>query len=97
MQHLAATIRRTFAASVALPEDDIFGENLTLAQVTSRSASLHDSVDLMEAFAKTANGLKREYGVRVRLAAVALETTPAAQCAPATCNTSTPRNRPQRP
>lgn len=75
MEHVDKYIRAVFAASVELKEEEIFGENLTLSQVLSRSKKLHNSVDLMEAFARTANGVKRDYGVKIRLPAFPLETS----------------------
>lgn len=33
-----------------------------------------NSIDLMEAFARTANALRKDYGVRVRLSALPLDT-----------------------
>jgi len=74
LEQIDKYIRAVFAASVELKEEEVFGENLTLAQVMSRSGKLHNSVDLMEAFARTANGVKRDYGVKIRLPAFPLET-----------------------
>jgi len=74
MEQVDKYIRTVFAASVALGEEEIFGENLTLAQIMARSGKLHNSIDLMEAFARTANGLKKEHGVKVRLPAFPLDT-----------------------
>jgi hypothetical protein len=56
----------------------VFGENLTLAQLLSRSERMTNSVDLMEAFAKTSNALRKDHGLRVRLPALSLD-TPVAQ------------------
>ncbi len=74
MEHIDQYIRTTFASSVGMKEEEIFGENLTLAQIMARSGKLHNSIDLMEAFARTANGLKKEHGVKVRLPAFPLDT-----------------------
>lgn len=74
MEQIEKYIRTVFASSVGLKEDEIFGDDLTLAQIVSRSEKLHNSVDLMEAFARTANGLKREHGVKMRLPAFPLDT-----------------------
>lgn len=74
MEQIDRYIRAVFASSVGLKEEEIFGEDLTLAQIMSRSDRLHNSIDLMEAFARTANGLKREHGVKVRLPAFPLDT-----------------------
>ncbi len=74
MDQIEKYIRAVFAASVGLKEEEVFGEDLTLAQIMSRSDKLHNSIDLMEAFARTANGLKKEHGVKVRLPAFPLDT-----------------------
>lgn len=67
-------IRERFAAKVGLGSAEIFDADLTLAEVVTRSDKLNNSVDLMEAFASTANGLRKEHGVRVRLPAFPLDT-----------------------
>ncbi len=74
MDNIGTYIRSLFAISVALTEEEIFGNNLTLSEVMHRSEKLHNSVDLMEAFARIANGVKRDYGVKIRLPAFPLET-----------------------
>ncbi len=60
--------------AIGLDEKEIFGEDLALSKVMHRSEKLHNSVDLMEAFAKVANAIKREYGVKIRLPVFPLET-----------------------
>jgi hypothetical protein len=67
-------IRERFATKVGLDSAEIFDADLTLAEVVMRSDKLNNSVDLMEAFASTANGLRKEHGVRVRLPAFPLDT-----------------------
>jgi hypothetical protein len=67
-------IRTAFASSVMLDENQVFNQDLNLGQIMLQSESLHNSVDLMEAFAKVANQVKRNYGVRVKLPAFPLET-----------------------
>ncbi len=67
-------VRERFAAKVGLSAPEIFDADLTLAEVVMRSEKLRNSVDLMEAFASTANGLRKEHGVRVRLPAFPLDT-----------------------
>ncbi|MGO4753570.1 hypothetical protein AB4212_34075, partial [Streptomyces sp. 2MCAF27] len=42
--------------------------------VIASSPRMTNSIDLMEAFARTANGLRKDYGVRVRLPALPLDT-----------------------
>ena len=71
---LRAYICSKFSQHVGLAETELFGEDLTLAAVIQRSQRLTNSVDLMEAFARTANGLRKEHGIRVRLPTLALDT-----------------------
>lgn len=75
---LKAYIEKQFCQQVGLSHEVVFGENLTLAQLISRSERMTNSVDLMEAFAKTSNALRKEHGMRVRLPALSLD-TPVAQ------------------
>jgi len=67
-------IKAQFAHAVGIPESEIFDHDMTLDAIIARSNALHNSVDLMEAFAKTANRLKKDHGVRVKLPAFALDT-----------------------
>jgi hypothetical protein len=67
-------IREAFATHAELPAEAIYGENLTLSEVIARSQRMTNSVDLMEAFARTANGLRKDHGIRVRLPALSLDT-----------------------
>ncbi|HXI22633.1 MAG TPA: hypothetical protein VNG71_02080 [Pyrinomonadaceae bacterium] len=66
-------LQRIFAANSGLPVS-AFSDNLTLAEVVAQSEQMHNSVDLIEAFARTANVLERDKGVRVRLPAFSLDT-----------------------
>jgi hypothetical protein len=59
---------------VGLSPDELFGQDLSLAQVIARSEKMSNSVDLMEAFAKSSNAVRKQYGIRVRLPALSLET-----------------------
>ncbi len=74
VDELKAYISKKFCENVGLPPEEVFGPDLTLAAIITRSERLHNSVDLMEAFAKTSNGLRKEHGLRVRLPALSLET-----------------------
>lgn len=74
VQELEAYIRRKFAEHVGLSEATLFEEDLTLAVLITRSERMTNSVDLLEAFARTANGLRKDYGLRVRLPALSLDT-----------------------
>jgi len=67
-------IRQRFAENAGLAEDELFADGVTLATVVSRSPRMTNSIDLMEAFARTANALRKDYGVRVRLPALPLDT-----------------------
>ncbi|RCJ37310.1 hypothetical protein A6770_14335 [Nostoc minutum NIES-26] len=63
-----------FAQNVGLSIAEIFENDLTLSAIIARSDRLHNSIDLMEVFAKTANMLKKQYGVQIRLPAFSLDT-----------------------
>ena len=67
-------IRRKFAEHAALEDEQLFADDVTLAAVISRSPRMTNSIDLMEAFARTSNALRKDYGVRVRLPALPLDT-----------------------
>lgn len=67
-------IRKAFADNSGLTEEQVFTGDETLASVISRSPRMTNSIDLMEAFARTSNGLRKDYGVRVRLPALPLDT-----------------------
>ena len=67
-------ICRKFSEHVGLKPEELFGQDLSLADVIQRSERMNNSVDLMEAFARSSNALRKEYGVRVRLPALSLET-----------------------
>jgi hypothetical protein len=71
---LSNYIREKFASFIQLPTSEFIAQDLTLAAIISRSDKLTNSLDLMEAFAKTANGLKKDYGFRVRLPSFGLDT-----------------------
>jgi hypothetical protein len=74
MGTLREYIRAKFCEHVGLTQEEVFGPDLTLAALITRSEKMTNSVDLMEAFARTANGLRKEHGVRVRLPALSLDT-----------------------
>jgi hypothetical protein len=63
-----------FAHNIGLSTSAFIDPDLSLSAIISRSERLTNSVDLMEAFARTANAVKKQYGFRVRLAAFALDT-----------------------
>ncbi len=67
-------IRSKFAEHAGLSEEQLFSNDVTLATVIARSPGMTNSIDLMEAFARTANALRKDYGVRVRLPALPLDT-----------------------
>jgi hypothetical protein len=67
-------VRNALAAAFAMPEAAVFGPDLTLAAVLAASPRLSNSVDLMEAFAKAANALRKRSGAVIRLPAFSLDT-----------------------
>ncbi|MGY0061889.1 hypothetical protein ACWY4P_36040 [Streptomyces sp. LZ34] len=67
-------IRKKFAENADLTEEQLFTADATLADVVAASPRMTNSIDLMEAFARTANALRKDYGVRVRLPALPLDT-----------------------
>jgi hypothetical protein len=67
-------ICRKFCENVGLGAEELFEHDLSLAEIIARSERMNNSVDLMEAFARSSNALRREYGIRVRLPALSLET-----------------------
>jgi len=67
-------IRTKFCENVGLTREEVFGPDLTLSALITRSERMTNSVDLMEAFARTSNSLRKEHGVRVRLPALSLDT-----------------------
>lgn len=71
---IEAYIRRKFAEHTGLTDEQLFADGATLAAVISLSPRMTNSIDLMEAFARTANALRRDHGVRVRLPALPLDT-----------------------
>ncbi len=74
VDELKTFISKKFCEHVGLAPDEVFGADLTLATLITRSQRLNNSVDLMEAFAKTSNALRKEHGLRVRLPALSLDT-----------------------
>ncbi|MFL5344620.1 MAG: hypothetical protein ACJ8AT_07495 [Hyalangium sp.] len=75
IEDLKDFVCRKFSENVGLRPEDLFGQDLSLAEVIARSERIHNSVDLMEAFAKSSNALRKQYGVRVRLPALSLDTS----------------------
>lgn len=71
---LDSYIRRKFAEHAEVPEDELFRSGVTLADVVGRSPRMTNSIDLMESFARTANSLRKDHGIRVRLPALPLDT-----------------------
>ena len=74
MDPIREQIRTVFAEAVGLPPEQVFSEPLTLAELMMRAPALGNSVDLMEAFARTANAVRKAHGIRIRLPAYPLET-----------------------
>lgn len=67
-------IRQRLAESAGVTAEQLFASDMTLATVMSRSPHMTNSIDLMEAFARVSNALRKDYGVRVRLPALPLDT-----------------------
>lgn len=57
----------TFGQDVQLDITEALRAKLTLRDVVERSERLHNSLDLMESFARLAHMLKKRTGVKVRL------------------------------
>ena len=74
MDEIETYVRLRFAENAGLPAQQLDAADMTLADVMALSPKMTNSIDLMEAFARTANGLRKDYGVRVRLPALPLET-----------------------
>ena len=64
---------QTFAANAGL-SGSILSHDPTLAEVITESDKMHNSVDLIETLARTANTLERDRGIKVRLPAFSLDT-----------------------
>jgi hypothetical protein len=60
-------IIETFAADTGLDIQHALDNGLTLRELIDRSDKLHNSLDLMEAFARMGFHLQKRTGVRVRL------------------------------
>ena len=75
MDEIEIYIRQKFAENAGLSAQQLEAADMTLADVMALSPKMTNSIDLMEAFARTANGLRKDYGVRVRLPALPLDTT----------------------
>lgn len=74
MEEIETYIRQKFAENAGIAVEQIAGEDVTLADVMAMSTKMTNSIDLMESFARTANGLRKDFGVRVRLPALPLDT-----------------------
>ena len=71
---IAAFVLTEFATLVQVDAAWLRDANPQLLDIMAASDALVNSVDLMEAFARVGVMLRREYGVRVRLPAMALDT-----------------------
>jgi hypothetical protein len=63
-----------FSAHSGLSRAELLDPATTLGDVIERSPTMHNSIDLMEAFARSANALKKEHGLRIRLPSFPLDT-----------------------
>ena len=66
-------ISAKFCEVVKLPEEQVLGADVTLREIIGVAPGMTNSVDLMEAFAKTANALRKDRGLKVRLPTVPLD------------------------
>jgi hypothetical protein len=66
-------ISAKFCEVVKLPEERVLGAGVTLREIIGVAPGMTNSVDLMEAFAKTANALRKDRGLKVRLPTVPLD------------------------
>lgn len=73
-QALSDFVNERFALHTGLDVRQIVNKDYTLAEIISNSDGMNNSLDLMEAFARTANDLKKHYGVRIRLPSFPLDT-----------------------
>jgi hypothetical protein len=64
---------QTFAANAGL-SGSFLSHDPTLAEVITESDKMHNSVDLIETLARTANTMERDRGIKVRLPAFSLDT-----------------------
>jgi hypothetical protein len=71
---IASIVRHELAAAFSLPEQQLFGKDMTLNEIISACPSLINSVDFMECCARVANGLRKSYGVAVRVPATSGDT-----------------------
>jgi hypothetical protein len=74
--HEPVVVAKTMLADLSgLTQDDLFGGDMTLAELIERSDRMINSIDVMEAFARIANRMQTEFHVRIRLRPVPLDTT----------------------
>lgn len=66
-------ISAKFCEVVKLSEAEVIGANPTLREIVAVAPGMTNSVDLMEAFARTANALRKDHGLKVRLPTVPLD------------------------
>lgn len=71
---LTNTVRAQLAATFSLSEAELFERDLNLAEIIAAVPALVNSVDFMECCAKVANGLRKQYGVAVKVPATSLDT-----------------------
>ncbi len=74
LEEIESYIRQRFAQHAGITVEQLAADGVTLADVMALSSTMTNSIDLMESFARTANGLRKDYGVRVRLPALPLDT-----------------------
>lgn len=73
-QSLEQSIRADFAANAGLPERWLVKQDPNLAEIIARSDRMNNSLDLMEAFVRTANQLKQARSIDIKLPMFAPDT-----------------------
>jgi hypothetical protein len=71
---VANIVRHELAAAFGLSEQELFDADMTLGEIIAACPALINSVDFMECCARVANGLRKSYGVAVRVPATSHDT-----------------------
>jgi hypothetical protein len=71
---LKTLMQTQLAAAFELSEADLFGPDLTIAEIIATSAKCINSLDFMEACAKVINHIRKTLGATMRLPATSHDT-----------------------
>lgn len=74
LESLKAFAYERFSEHVGLSVGYVRDEDPTMGEVIEKADELINSVDLMEAFAKTSNDIHARHGIRIQLPALPLDT-----------------------